>query len=90
MEKRTRERLEAMAAYAHQIGAEFGRGHGDWSREAIEKVALPAMWVRARWNAWSTDPVMVELFTRNFANGWQFANGAGDAYAAPTIEQPPV
>jgi hypothetical protein len=64
----------------------WGVGKGDWSRHAIEKIAPDAMVIRARWYHWSNDPFMVALFTRNFANGWQFANGAGDAYKNPTIE----
>lgn len=85
MDKKTRERLEAMAAFAHQMGEQMGRGKGDWSRQAIEKIAPEAMMIQARWYHYSNDPQMVALFVRNFANGWQFANGAGDAYKEPTI-----
>lgn len=95
MDKRTRERQEAMAAYAHHLGGTMGQCHGDWSREAIERVAPDAMSIRARWWAWSGDTFMRALFIRNFANGWQFANAPGDAYkgapySEPTIEQPIV
>lgn len=86
MDKRTRERLEAMAAFAHQIGDMMGQGKSTWNRQAIEQIAPDAMCIRARWWHYSNDPQMVTLFVRNFANGWQFANGAGDAYKEPTIE----
>lgn len=46
MDKRTKQRLEAMTAFAHHIGANFGREHGDWSRDAIERVA-PLPWTFA-------------------------------------------
>jgi hypothetical protein len=90
MDKRARERVQAMASYAHGLGGEMGRCHGDWSREAIEKVAPDMMGIRARWYAWSNDPLMVALFTLNFANGWQFANAPGETYKGAPYNEPTI
>lgn len=32
------------------------------------------------------NPLKVAIWRYNFFLGWQFANGAGDAYKEPTIE----
>ena len=88
MDKRTRERLEKLAAHAHKMGAMMGRGEAGRSREQIEALAQQTLelGVPAKAYLYLEDPRKVAIWRYNFYLGWQFANGAGDAYKDPTIE----
>lgn len=87
MDKRTRERLQKLAAHAHTTGAMMGRGAAGRSREEIEGFAQQALelGVPAKAYLYLEDPRKVAIWRHNFYRGWQFANGAGDAYKEPTI-----
>ena len=91
MDKKRRASLEKVATHAHKTGAMMGRGNTGRSREQIEAFADEALELGVPTQAYiySADPHKAAIWRHNFYLGWQFANGAGDAYKTPTIELEP-
>ena len=87
MDKRTRERLQRVAVHAHALGKLMGRADARWTtRTQIEAVAQHVLeeGVPSRAYEYLQDARKVAIWRYNFYLGWQFANGAGDAYKNPT------
>jgi DNA invertase Pin-like site-specific DNA recombinase len=88
MDKRTRERLQRVAAHAYALGKLMGRADARWTtRPEIEAVAQHVLeeGVPSQGYLYLADERKTAIWRYNFYLGWQFANGASDACKEPTI-----